>query len=99
MLENAPPGVHWFIFTEADSWWHFHNLAAEVKRIEDAVYPASPSKDFLVVGGGGFLISSSFMILSKASNHRRFTRRQYPPNRATNQAIKSCHRGFASSPH
>ena len=65
VLAHAPPGVHWFIFTEGDSWWHFHNLAAEVKRVEEAVHPASPSEDFLVVGGGGFLVSSSFMILSK----------------------------------
>lgn len=64
ILSNAPVGVHWFIMTEGDTWWHLPNLAQEIRRIEGKLLPANPVNDFLVVGGGGFIVFSCFLVLS-----------------------------------
>ena len=64
VLEHAPPGVHWFVMTEGDTFWHYPNLAREISRIDEQVAPASARNDFLLVGGGGYVIFSTFTILS-----------------------------------
>lgn len=65
VLHHYSESVKWFVFTRADTWWNINNLGAELARIEASVYPATPQRDILVVGGGGFIVFSCFLILSK----------------------------------
>jgi hypothetical protein len=65
VLERDHHSHDWFVFTYGDTWWHLPNLKKEMKRVEESISPATPSTEFLVVGGGGYLVYSCFLILSR----------------------------------